>query len=171
MTIVETRPQVETHGISEPTGSSPVWWIALVVAGVAMVVAVVVFTASVINEPKSFADPKVPLSVADFRVNMPSRDLTTGTKTLQITNKGGVQHELLVFHPDSTIDPRHLPLDADGNIIEDAPGVNLVSDGDNIDPGQSQTRDLDLTQPGTYVFLCNLPEHYGQGMSVVVTVR
>ena len=170
MTVVETQPHARDNHRPDDSGGSPFWWIALVVTVVAMLVGAAVFVDSIINEPTRFTEATVPLTVADFRVSGPSLQFSPGAKTLQITNKGATQHELLVFHPDATIDPHHLPLGDDGNIVEDAPGVNLISDGDNIDPGQSQTRDLDLSQPGTYVFLCNLPEHYKQGMAVVVTV-
>jgi uncharacterized cupredoxin-like copper-binding protein len=44
------------------------------------------------------------------------------------------------------------------------------SDGDNIDPGRLQARTVDLTQPGTYVLLCNLPNHFKSGMYATITV-
>lgn len=168
--MLETRPHDETAHEADQDWGSPFWWLALVMTIVVMLVVAAVFVDGIINQPGPFADTTVPLTVADFKVSAPSRQLTAGAKKFEITNKGGTQHELLVFHPDAGIDPRHLPLGDDGNIVEDAPGVNLISDGDNIDPGQSQSRDVDLSVPGTYVFVCNLPQHYGQGMSVVVTV-
>jgi uncharacterized cupredoxin-like copper-binding protein len=47
--------------------------------------------------------------------------------------------------------------------------VSLVSDGDNIDPGGTQTRSVDL-KPGKDLFVCNIPGHFKQGMYEVVTV-
>jgi uncharacterized cupredoxin-like copper-binding protein len=41
---------------------------------------------------------------------------------------------------------------------EDGPGVTDVSDGDNLNPGQSVTRPADFT-PGPYLFVCNLAGH------------
>lgn len=113
----------------------------------------------------------VAVNVAEFKVGLPATALTAGTKNLQITDAGTIQHEVLVFHPDASINPASLPLGPDGNVNEDAPGVNKISDGDNLDPGQTQTRQLDLTQPGTYVFVCNLPGHYRLGMWTTVTVH
>lgn len=55
--------------------------------------------------------------------------------------------------------------------MEEAPGVNKISDGDNIAPGATQTRSIDLSQPGTYLFVCNLPGHFKAGMSQVITVK
>jgi uncharacterized cupredoxin-like copper-binding protein len=90
-----------------------------------------------------------------------------GKTDLTITNDGTVPHELLVFQSDR--DPSAYPTDAAGDIKEEGAGVTLVSDGDNIDPGGSQTRSVDLT-PGKYLFVCNIPGHFKQGMFAVVTV-
>ena len=87
---------------------------------------------------------------------------------LEAANFGTIQHELLVFKSD--LAGIRLPVDQDGNIIEDGPGINLVSDGDNLDPGKTQSRTVDLTQPGTYLFVCNIPGHFKAGMYSPVTV-
>jgi uncharacterized cupredoxin-like copper-binding protein len=69
----------------------------------------------------------------------------------------------------SDLAPSAYPLDH-GDINEEGPGISKISDGDNIDPGKSQTRTVDLSTPGTYLFVCNLPGHFGHGMFKVVTV-
>jgi uncharacterized cupredoxin-like copper-binding protein len=121
--------------------------------------------------PAAFAGTTMPITLSDYKVTLPASTSTAGKKTLQIANNGSMQHEILVFHPDVSIDAGNLPISPDGDISEDSPGVNKVSDGDNIDPGKGQTRDLDLSQPGTYVFVCNLPGHYKLGMWTKVTVQ
>ena len=73
----------------------------------------------------------------------------------------------LVFKSDRA--PSAYPTDAGGNIKEEGAGVALVSDGDNIDPGGSQTRTIDLA-PGKYLFVCNIAGHFKLGMFSVVTV-
>jgi uncharacterized cupredoxin-like copper-binding protein len=118
----------------------------------------------------AFSAADVAVKLSEYKVALPSTTLTAGAKTLHITNDGAMQHELLVFHPSASIDPNNLPTDSNGAINEDAPGINKISDGDNIDPTGTQTRTVDLTQPGTYVFVCNLPGHYKLGMHTIVTV-
>jgi uncharacterized cupredoxin-like copper-binding protein len=118
----------------------------------------------------AFSAADVPVKLSEYKVALPATTLTAGVKTLQIANGGTMQHELLVFHPSASIDPNNLPTDANGEINEDAPGINKISDGDNIHPTGTQTRTVDLTQPGTYVFVCNLPGHYKLGMHTIVTV-
>jgi len=94
--------------------------------------------------------------------------MLAGQGNFAITNIGTIQHELLVFKSD--LPPSAYPVDQNGNIVEDGPGITLVSDGDNIDPGKTQARTVDLTQPGTYLFVCNIPGHFKAGMFSVVTV-
>ena len=108
------------------------------------------------------------VSLAEFKVTTPT-DVAAGKYQYTIFNNGTVQHELLVFH--TRMAPAQLPLAADGNIAENAPGLNKISDGDNIDPSKGQTRTIDLSQPGTYVFVCNLPGHYRAGLFTQVTVH
>ena len=94
--------------------------------------------------------------------------MLAGQVNFSITNIGTIQHELLVFKSD--LPASAFPVDNKGNVIEDGPGITLLSRGDKIDPGQTQARTVDLTQPGTYLFVCNIPGHFKAGMFSVVTV-
>jgi len=94
--------------------------------------------------------------------------MLAGQANFSITNIGAIPHELLVFKSDLAASA--YPLDKNGDIIEDGPGITLVSDGENIDPGKTQTRTVDLTQPGTYLFVCNIPGHFKAGMFSALTV-
>jgi uncharacterized cupredoxin-like copper-binding protein len=109
----------------------------------------------------------IPVALNEWHVAVPST-ITAGKVTLEAANFGSIQHELLVFKSD--LAPSAYPVDKDGNIVEDDPSINLLSDGDNIDPQRTQTRDVDLSQPGTYLFVCNIPGHFKAGMYTVVTV-
>jgi uncharacterized cupredoxin-like copper-binding protein len=117
--------------------------------------------------PTSAEQVYIPAALSEWHVAVPST-IKAGTINVEAANFGTIQHELLVFKSD--LAPSAFPLDKNGDIIEDGPGINLVSDGDNIDPGKTQARTVDLTQPGSYVFLCNIPGHFKAGMFSVVTV-
>jgi uncharacterized cupredoxin-like copper-binding protein len=123
--------------------------------------------------PPSTAPPAAagsPIAVRrdEFQVVPSATTIAAGTVTLHITNAGKVSHELLVFRTD--LAPTAYPMDGT-DLNEEGSGMTKVSDGDNIDPGGSQDRVVDLTQPGSYVFLCNLPDHFKAGMYAIVTVR
>ena len=127
-------------------------------------------TASSSPEPTTTVDSAtLAVSLREFSIGASSTTVTPGIKTLQITNTGTIQHELLVFRSD--LAPSSYPIDpSTGDINEDASGITKVSDGDNIDPGGSQSRAVDVSQPGTYTFICNLPGHFRSGMVATFTV-
>ena len=106
------------------------------------------------------------IGLSEWKVVVAS-SIKSGTTDFTIVNNGADPHELLIFKSD--LAPAAYPTDAAGDIQEEGPGVTLVSDGENIDPGGSQARSVDLA-PGTYLFLCNIPGHFKQGMFAVVTV-
>lgn len=109
------------------------------------------------------------VSLSDYKVSVPSATMAAGRYRLHITNEASQQHELLVFRSD--LAPSAYPVTSTGDIVEEGGGITKLSDGDNINPGHSQTRDVDLTAPGTYLFVCNLPGHFKLGMYTVVTVQ
>ena len=106
------------------------------------------------------------VSLSEWKVDMPST-VKAGKVTFTIANAGTTAHELLVFKSDQA--PSAYPTNPAGGIVEDGAGVTLLSDGENIDPGKTQERTVVLA-PGTYLFVCNIPGHFAQGMFTVVTV-
>jgi uncharacterized cupredoxin-like copper-binding protein len=107
------------------------------------------------------------VTLAEFKLTVPST-MNAGNGSFHIVNSGSIEHELLVFK--SSLDVSKPPVDADGRIKEEDPSVTKISDGDNLTAGGTQDRSVDLSQPGRYLFVCNLPSHYQQGMHAVVTV-
>ncbi len=108
------------------------------------------------------------VSLSEWKVSVTS-SLSAQKLTFQVANAGSQQHELLVFKSD--LDPSRYPAESSGAIQEDGPGISKISDGDNLDPGKSQARTVDLTKPGKYLFVCNLPGHFKLGMYAVVEVK
>jgi len=121
---------------------------------------------SVATSPSASTQTAPAVTLTEWKVTV-TGTIKAGKTDVLISNIGVAQHELLVFK--SALAPSAYPTDKTGDIIEDGPGVALLSDGDNIDPGGSQTRTVDLA-PGTYLFVCNIPSHFKQGMFTVVTV-
>ncbi len=108
------------------------------------------------------------ITLTDMKVAV-SPSFAAGKYTFTIVNKGALMHELLVFKSD--LAQSKYPTEASGNVAEDGAGITKISDGENLAAGTSQTREIDLSKPGTYLFVCNLDGHYAAGMhTVVVTV-
>ncbi len=117
--------------------------------------------------PPSGEQAYIPAALSEWHIAAPAT-IRAGTVNLEAANFGTIQHELLVFKSD--LAPSAYPVDKNGRIVEDGPGIALVSDAENIDPGKTQARTVDLSQPGTYLFVCNIPGHFKAGMFSVVTV-
>jgi uncharacterized cupredoxin-like copper-binding protein len=181
MTITDSPRTQSQAARSEPTGVGlGVWVFSAFLSLVAVCISIAALVVSLSHETKTTtsaaaAEPvKTPVgadtvALREYNVSVAPPTLAPGNHDFTIANDGRTEHELLVFH--TTIDPAAFPIGADGDVNEDAPGMNKVSDGDNIAPGGTQKRSIDLSQPGTYVFVCNLPGHFKAGMSQVVTVK
>ena len=189
MTMTETPratngPEAGRRPSSEPAGAGlGVWVITSFIALLALAISIAALVVSVNHENKTTTTaapaPAAPapkatpgagtVHLSEYKVDVGTSTLGPGHHTFTIANDGKTEHELLVFH--TSIDPTVFPLDQEGNIDEQAPGMNKVSDGDNIAPGATQTRTVDLSQPGTYVFVCNLPGHFKAGMYQTITVQ
>lgn len=148
----------------------------LVVASVAVaVVCLAALIATSTTQPSHAKGPapvvslEVGAALSEWRVELSRTTLAPGRYTFRIANAGTVQHELIAFKLTSA--GAVIPLDAKNDVNEEAPSLENVTDGDNIDPGKQQTRTIDLATPGTYMFMCNIPGHYRLGMHTIVTAK
>ena len=181
MTITDTPKQQQHSAPSEPAGAGlGVWLFSSFLGLVAVCISIAALVVARYHEAKSTpgttatAPVKTPagadtVALREYSVSVTPPTLTPGKHEFTIANDGRTEHELLVFQ--TNLDPAAFPIGVDGNIDEEAPGMNKISDGDNIAPGGTQKRTVDLSQPGTYVFVCNLPGHFKAGMYQVVTVK
>ena len=113
--------------------------------------------------------PSVTATESDFTIHLSASHVAAGPFALVATNKGPSAHELVVFR--TTLAANKLPLDANGDVIENSPEMTKVADsGASVPPGQSRTLYTVLT-PGNYVFVCNLPGHYRLGMRAALVVQ
>ena len=166
-----TAPETESDDAPGESGSRPGTGLDGFIAGVLVVVCVVGISLGVraVATSQDGASPApgsvVKADLNEWNVHTPTH-LVAGKYTYTITNTGSMEHEMLVMKTD--LAPTALPMKG-GDIDEDA--LPPLSDGPNIPAGRSQTRSIDLSKSGTYLFVCNLPGHFAQGMYTYVTVR
>ena len=86
-----------------------------------------------------------------------------GAVTFTFKNSGNRQHEMIVLKTDEA--PDALKVGADNKVSEDA-SVGEVSE---TDAGKTVTKSFNL-EAGSYVLVCNIEKHYGQGMRSAFTV-
>jgi uncharacterized cupredoxin-like copper-binding protein len=86
-----------------------------------------------------------------------------GKTTITFKNVGTKVHEVVVLKTDTPAG--QLKVGADHTVSEDA----SVGEDSETDPGKSKSTTIDL-KPGTYVFVCNIENHYAKGMYAPFTV-
>lgn len=111
----------------------------------------------------------VQADLKEWAVSLNHTALSPGKYTFKIVDVGKAEHELIAFR--TSLAPSALPKGSDGRINEDDPALVSATDGPDLTAGQTVSRTVNLSKPGTYIFMCNLPAHYGLGMHTVVTVK
>jgi hypothetical protein len=115
------------------------------------------------------------VTLSEFSVEIDEESLEEGPITFDIDNQGEREHELLIVRTDVAAD--ELPVNDDGSVDEDAGGVDVQQEIEEIESGDDTSRDYTLS-PGAYVLLCNIVEeidgtqtsHYAEGMHTEFTV-
>lgn len=115
-------------------------------------------------EPSGQAATTVDAVLSDFKIELGSATAPAGPIDFKLSSSGPSEHEFVIFKTD--LPPDQLPLIADGSAVDEAgAGVTAVDEVEDI--AADSTHDLPVTlEPGKYVFVCNLPAHYGLGMRV-----
>ena len=102
----------------------------------------------------------------DFSITLDESSAAAGELTFDVSNDAEQTHEFVIFKTDLAEDA--LPTDEDGNVDEEGDGVELIDEIEDIEAGSTQSLTLTL-DAGNYVFICNLPGHYAQGMHTSFT--
>jgi hypothetical protein len=122
------------------------------------------------------AGTHVGVTVQEVQVVPETTTIPAGTVTFDVTNAGpDLVHELEVVRTD--ILAADLPTLEDGSFDEEAEGVEVVGEVEDIAVGTTESFTVELT-PGHYVLLCNVVaevegapfSHFGAGMRVDVEV-
>jgi len=120
--------------------------------------------------PVSAGGGTVSVALKQWSVTPTATTIPAGKVSIKVSNAGSITHELVVLQTDTLA--ADIPITSfegeKDRINEDTSGTNVGETGD-MKVGKTKTITLNL-QPGHYVFLCNLPAHYGSGMHTDVTV-
>jgi len=130
------------------------------------------------STPAASVNASGPISATlkEWQISLSSATHSAGAITFNITNNGDKEHEFVIRKTDLKADA--LPLNADGEVSEDAPELTEVGDPSELAEIKSGSTDRTITvtlQPGHYVIFCNLHVedllHYQKGMHVDFTVN
>jgi uncharacterized cupredoxin-like copper-binding protein len=100
----------------------------------------------------------------DFSITLSPTSFAAGDVTFAITNQGPSTHEFVIVKSDQ--DPGSFPVE-DGEVPEDS--LDVIDEIEDFAPNTSQALTVSL-DAGSYVVMCNLPDHYQQGMHAGLTV-
>jgi len=108
-------------------------------------------------------------TLTEFEITADKASLPEGPIDFNINNDGEREHEFVIVRTDIPGD--ELPTGDDGSFDEDAPGVDVEQEIEDIGGGDETSRSYTL-DPGAYVFLCNIVEdidgtetsHFANGM-------
>ncbi len=122
--------------------------------------------------PKASVVAGGPMTVAldQWSITPQASQIPAGPVTFKVTNGGTMTHEFVVMRTDTLAADFHIG-SFEGEkprVNEDTVGTNVGETGD-MTAGENKTITIDL-KPGHYVFMCNLPAHYGLGMHTDFTV-
>jgi len=99
--------------------------------------------------------------VRQWAIHLTSEVAKAGKVTFTMTNYGTITHEMLVVKTD--IAPGQITIGADGKFNEEDPAWTVVDEISEFDPGITESKSFDLA-PGKYQIVCNIPNHYTNGM-------
>ncbi len=119
------------------------------------------------DEPPA-TETSVDVSLSEFAVEPSVESVPAGTVTFNVSSDGAIFHNFRVIKTD--LAPDALPVD-DATFMADEAQVDVVGRGaDQLDPGDTEEVTVDL-EAGSYVLICNVPTHYGVGMTVAFTAE
>lgn len=115
------------------------------------------------------AKGEVQVTLRDFAIKLSKTTLPASEITFAAMNEGPSVHELEVLSVPEGVDPNALPI-TDNVADTESRGLEAIDEVEDIAPSTRATLTVSL-DPGTYVLMCNLPAHYGQGMHIAFTVE
>jgi uncharacterized cupredoxin-like copper-binding protein len=104
-------------------------------------------------------------TLVDWQIQLDNATGKAGEITFSVSNKGANTHEFVVVKTDLAADK----LPVTGNIVDES-AFTPVDEIEDIEPNATPTLKVTL-EPGHYVILCNIEEHYGKGMHADFTVK
>jgi uncharacterized cupredoxin-like copper-binding protein len=111
----------------------------------------------------------VQVTLADFSVSVAQSELPYGDVTFAITNNGPTTHELEVFSVPDGVDADKLPV-VKFLALAASSGLEIIDEQEFLQAGSTSDLTVSLA-PARYALLCNMPNHYGQGMHTTITIR
>ncbi|WP_051471238.1 plastocyanin/azurin family copper-binding protein [Patulibacter minatonensis] len=113
--------------------------------------------------PTAVKGGKVTIDASEFKFAPTSMTAKAGKLTIEMNNIGKVEHELVLLKTTQKADG----LKVTGGRVSEDDSVGEVSETAG---GKAKSHTFTL-KPGTYVYVCNIPGHYMDGMRGTLVVQ
>ncbi len=112
---------------------------------------------------------KINVTETEMAIKLSQTTAPAGPIEFLVKNGGATTHEFVVLK--ASVPDTKLPLKA-GKLDEEGKGVKHIAEisEDDLKSGASKTLTTKLT-PGRYVLICNVDDHFKQGMKADFTVK
>ena len=107
----------------------------------------------------------VSVAMKDWDIALDPGTTSAGPITFEVTNDGPTTHEFEIFSGD--VDPSSLPVEAG---VANTEGLKLVDEVEDVTSGARAELAVTL-EPSMYALICNLADHYEEGMYTALTVE
>ncbi|MDA1061894.1 MAG: hypothetical protein O2895_03155 [Chloroflexi bacterium] len=107
----------------------------------------------------------VSVSLSEWAVAVDPASIEAGEVTFTVANAGAVAHEFVIIRSDLAADA----LPVEGGLVPEA-DVDFVAEIEEFPASTTERLTVGLSA-GDYILLCNVPAHYGLGMTVGFTVN
>lgn len=119
---------------------------------------------------------KIEVTLTEWEISIDKDSVPRGPIDFTINNDGDETHEFVVIKTDIAAD--ELQTTDDGSVDEDAPGIDVKQEVEDIESGDKTGRTYEL-DAGNYVLICNIVDgegeptesHYENGMRQGLTVE
>ena len=108
---------------------------------------------------------EISVELDDFSVAPDPSSTSHGEITFAVQNTSSTPHDFVVIRTD--LAPDALPVE--GAAVDESQ-LDVVLRIDDIAGGESSSEAAEL-DPGSYVLICNVPGHYGLGMTAELTIE
>jgi uncharacterized cupredoxin-like copper-binding protein len=103
----------------------------------------------------------------DWDLTVSPGTVPAGKITFSASNEGPSTHEFEIFAGAEDIDLASLPIEGS---VANTEGLTLVDEVEDVVSGTTAELTVDL-EAGTYAVVCNLPDHYAEGMYATLVVE
>jgi uncharacterized cupredoxin-like copper-binding protein len=119
---------------------------------------------------KKSALTRVTVTETEMAIKLSQNTVPAGPVEFVVSNKGNIPHEFVILRTDLPVDK--LPTKAGGKLDEKNKQLKAIAEVEEDDLKKGATKPLKtVLSKGRYVVICNIGNHFKEGMKAALTVQ